>query len=121
MVAAARKPVGRNPTSTATDCGYRRLALAHEPLAGCADERYRLGKEHAHRVAHRNRLFFGAALNVHLRERSRGELDGGVEGQRRVLLALRLLHRLRLLLRELAQPAQEILRIAAERETESTF
>jgi hypothetical protein len=31
-------------------------------------------------------------------------------------------HRLRLLLRELAQPAQEILRIAAERETtESTF
>jgi hypothetical protein len=31
------------------------------------------------------------------------------------------LHRLRLLLRELAQPAQEILRIAAERETESTF
>ena len=57
----------------------------------------------------------------HLRERGRGQLDGGVQRQRRELLALRLLHRLRLLLRELAQPAQEILGIAAERKSESTF
>jgi hypothetical protein len=35
------------------------------------------------------------------------------------LLALRLLHRLGLLLRELAQTAEEILGVAAERETES--
>ena len=59
--------------------------------------------------------------DLDLRERRRGQLDGGVQGQRRELLALRLLHRLRLLLCELAQPAQEILRVAAERESESTF
>ena len=58
---------------------------------------------------------------LHLRERRGGQLDGGVQRQRRELLALRLLHRLGLLLRELAQPAQQILRIAAERESESTF
>ena len=61
------------------------------------------------------------ARHLDLRERRRGQLDGGVQGQRRVLLALRLLHRLRLLLCELAQSAQEILRVAAERESESTF
>ena len=57
-----------------------------------------------------------------LRERRRRQLDRGVQGQRRELLALRLLHRLGLLLGELAQPAQQILGIAAEREaSESTF
>ena len=58
--------------------------------------------------------------DLDLRERRRGQLDGGVQGQRRELLALRLLHRLRLLLGELAQPAQEILGVAAERESEAT-
>ena len=62
------------------------------------------------------------ALRLNLRERRGGQLDGGVERQRRELLALRLLHRLGLLLGELAQPAQEILRVAAEREaSESAF
>ena len=61
-------------------------------------------------------------VDLNLRERSRGQLDRGVQGQRRELLALRLLHRLGLLLGELAQSAQQILGIAAEREaSESTF
>ena len=54
-----------------------------------------------------------------LRERRRGELDRGVQRQRRELLALGLLHRLGLLLGELAQAAQQILGIAAEREAEA--
>ena len=54
------------------------------------------------------------ALRLHLRERRRGQLDRGVERERRELLALRLLHVLGLLLRELAQAAHEILGIAAE-------
>ena len=49
-----------------------------------------------------------------LRERGRRELDGGVERQRRELLALRLLDALRLLLGELAQPAHDLLGIATE-------
>ena len=97
------------------------LRLAHEPLACSAHERHRLGEQHAHRIAHRDRLLFGAARHLNLGERSRGQLDGGVESQRRELLALSLLHRLRLLLCELTQSAQEILRVAAERESESTF
>ena len=57
-----------------------------------------------------------------LRERRRRQLDRGVQGQRRELLALRLLHRFGLLLGELAQPAEQILGIAAEREaSETTF
>src|SRR5205807_8101990 len=95
--------------------------LAHEPLARRADERHRLGEQHAHRVTQRDRLLVGTTGDLNLRERRRGQLDGRVQGQRRELLALRLLYRLSLLLRELAQPAQEILRIAAERETESTL
>ena len=59
-------------------------------------------------------LLVARALRVDLRERGRGELDGCVQRQRRELLALRLLHRLRLLLRELAQAAQEILGIPSE-------
>ena len=52
-----------------------------------------------------------------LPERRRGQLDGGVQRERRELLALGLLHRLGLLLRELAQRAEELLGIAAaERE-----
>ena len=56
----------------------------------------------------------GVPLDLHLRERRGGQLDRGVQRQRRELLALRLLHRLGLLLRELAQAAEEILRVAAE-------
>ncbi len=48
-------------------------------------------------------------------QRCAGQLDRRVQGQRRELLALRLVHRRSLLLRELAQTAQEILGIAAER------
>ena len=94
-----------------------RRYCAHEALTGCRDERDRLGEEHAHRVAERERLRVRRALDLHLPERRRGQLDGGVQRQRRELLALRLLHRLGLLLGELAQRAEEILRIAAaERE-----
>ena len=94
--------------------------LAHEALTGCRDERHRLGEEHAHRVAERDRLRVGRALDLHLPERRGGQLDRGLQRQRRELLALRLLHRLRLLLGELAQRAEEILGItAAEREETS--
>src|SRR5581483_644824 len=91
-------------------------AFAHEALTGGAHERDRLGEEHAHRIAERERLLVRSALHRELAECSAGELDGGVQRQRRELLTLSLLHRLRLLLRELAQPAQQILRIASERE-----
>src|SRR5205823_6040471 len=99
----------------------RLLALAHEPLARGADERHRLGEQDAHRVAQRDRLLVGGTADLNLRERSRCQLDGGVQRQRRELLALRLLHRLRLLLSELAQPTEKILGVAAERESGSTF
>jgi hypothetical protein len=93
--------------------------LAHEALACGADERHRLGEEHAHRVAERDRLLVGAPLHLDLRERGGGQLDGGVQRQRRELLALRLLNRLRLLLGELAQAPQEIFRVAAQRKAEA--
>ena len=63
----------------------------------------------------------GAPVDLHLRERGGRQLDRRVQRQRRELLALRLLHRLGLLLGELAQPAQEILGIAAEREAAAAF
>src|SRR3954452_20420894 len=94
----------------------RGLALAHEALACGTDERHRLGEEHAHRVAQCDGLLVGASGHVQLSHRRRRQLDCGVQRQRRELLPLRLLNRLRLLLRELAQAAQQILRIAAERE-----
>src|SRR5437762_6977137 len=96
------------------------LSLAHEPLARRADERDRLGEEDSHRVPQRERLLVGSPAHLHLRERRRRELDGGVERQRRELLALRLLDALGLLLGELAQAPKQILRIAAEREAEAT-
>src|SRR2546425_1237022 len=95
--------------------GRRRSLFAHEALAGGRDERARLGEEHAHCVAEGDGLFVDPARRLQLLERSRRELDGGVERQRRELLALRLLHRLGLLLGELAQTLQEILRITAEK------
>src|SRR5262249_49755469 len=54
-----------------------------------------------------------------LRERRRGQLDRRVQRQRRELLALGLLHRLGLLLGELAQAPEEVLRVAPERESEA--
>ena len=56
----------------------------------------------------------GVPATCDLRERRRGQLDRRVQRQRRELLALGLLHRLGLLLGELAQAAEEILRVAAE-------
>ena len=60
-------------------------------------------------------------FDLHARERGGGQLDRGVQGQRRELLALRLGDRLCLLLGELAQPAHQILGIAAEGEVEAAF
>src|SRR5437588_244622 len=96
-------------------------ALAHEALAGGAHERDRFGKEHTHRVAQRQRLLVRPTLHVYLRQRCCRQLHCGVQRERRELLALRLLNRLGLLLGELAQPAQEILGIALERKTKTTF
>ena len=93
------------------------LGLAHEALAGSADERHRLGEEHAHRVPQRDCLLVDAALRLHLGECRGGQLDGRVQRQRGELLALGLLHGLGLLLGELAQAAQQILGIASERKT----
>ena len=69
----------------------------------------------------RDRLLVGAALDVHLAERGGGQLDRRVQRQRRELLALRLLHGLGLLSGELLDPPQELLGVAAERESEATF
>jgi bacterioferritin B len=63
-------------------------------------------------------LLVGAALDLHLLEGGGGQLDSSVEREGRKLLALRLVHGFSLPLRELAQAAHQILRIAAERETE---
>ena len=54
-----------------------------------------------------------AALSLHLAESGGGELYRRVERQRRKLLALRLGDRLGLLLGELAEPAHQIVGIAA--------
>jgi hypothetical protein len=86
-------------------------------LACSADERHRLGEEHAHRIPQRDGLLVDAALRLHLGERRGGQLDRRVQRQGRELLALRLLHVLGLLLGELAQPAQQVFRIASKRET----
>src|SRR5712692_6287601 len=98
-----------------------RLALAHEALACRGDERHRLGEQHPHRVAERDRLLVDRAGRLHLRERGGRQLDRRVQRQRRELLALRLLHRLRLLLGELTQAAQQILWIAAERKAHAAL
>src|SRR5438128_7235278 len=96
-----------------------RSPLAHESLTRCADERYRLGEEHAHRVPHRRRLLLGRTRDVDALERRAGQLDGRIQGQRRELLPLGLRDRLRLLLGELAQPAHQILRVTTERKSEA--
>ena len=92
-----------------------RSGLAHEPLAGRADERHRLGEENAHRIAQCRRLLVRATGRLHLLEGGRGELDGGTQGQRCELLALCLLDALGLGLRELTLAAEDLLRVTAER------
>ena len=71
-------------------------------------------------ASERDRLFVHAALRLHLLQRGRRQLDGGVERQRRELLALRLLDALGLLLGELAQAAHQIVGIAAEGKSEAS-
>ena len=93
-------------------------AGAHESLPGGTHERDGLGEEHAHRLTQGDRLLVRAARYLDLGQGRRAELDGGVQRQRRELLALGLLHRLRLLLGEFAQATKEILGITAEREAE---
>jgi bacterioferritin B len=90
-------------------------------LSGRGNERDRLREEHAHRVPQRDRLLVRPALHAHALERRAGELDRGVQGESRELLALRLLHRLGLPLRELAEASHQILGVASEREAWSTF
>ena len=63
----------------------------------------------------------GAAGRLHLLQRGGGELDGGAQRQRRELLALRLLDALRLGLRELAQPAEDLLGVTAQRKEATAF
>jgi bacterioferritin B len=54
-------------------------------------------------------------------ERCPRQIDGGVQRQRGELLALRLVHGLGLALREFAQAAHQLLRIAAKRKAEFTL
>jgi hypothetical protein len=95
------------------------FADAPEALARGADERHRLGEEHPHGVAHRDGLCVGRPVERDLREGRGRQLDGRVQRERRELLALRLLHVLRLLLGELTQPAQQIFGVAPKRESEA--
>src|SRR3954454_13942547 len=105
-------------SSSVTSCAI--LRLAQEALTRCAHERNRLREEDAHRVPQGNRLLVDAAGRLDLRERRGRQLDCGVQRQRRELLALRFLHGLGLLLRELAEPAHQILGVTPERESEAT-
>ena len=75
------------------------------------------------RIASRRASACASAVSfgLNLRERGRGQLDGRVQRERRVLLALGILHRLRLLLGELAQRCEEVLGIAAERKEATAF
>ena len=84
-------------------------------------ERDRFGKEDAHRIPQRDGLLVGRPLDLDLLQRGSRELDGRVEGQRRELLALRLVHSLRLTLGELTQAAHQLVGVAAERKAESSL
>ena len=94
----------------------RPSGLAHEPLARCADERDRLGEQDAHGVTERKRLLVDRPRDLDALERGRRQVDGRVQRQRGELLALRLRDRLGLVLGELAQAAEQILGVSAERE-----
>ena len=75
------------------------------------------------RIASRRAIACSSAppSRLHLRERGGGELNRGVQRQRRELLALRLGDRLGLLLGKLAQPAHQVVGIAPDREAEAAF
>ena len=109
----------RSPRHLQQGLGLARLA--HEPLARRADERDRLGEQDAHRVAEGDRLLVRPALRLDLAQRGGGQLDRGVQRQRRELLALCLRDRLRLLLGELAQAAHQILGVTAKGKVEAAF
>src|SRR5207302_9329506 len=96
------------------------LGFAHEALPGCADERDRLWKEDAHRVSQSDGLLVGPAFDLYLAECGARQLDGGVQRQRRKLLALSLGDRLGLARRELLQALHQVFGIAAERESKSS-
>ena len=95
--------------------------LRHEALTGGGDQRDRLGKENAHRVAEGECLLVDRAGDRDLTEGGLRQLHGGPERQRRELLALGVLDPVGLLLGELPEPLEEILGITAERKEPSTF
>src|SRR5688572_7923777 len=118
--AGSARTIALSSRDTAPDS--RTLAVfAHEALAGGGDERHRLREEDAHRVAKRDGLLVDPAGRLYLLQRGGRQLDRRAERQGRELLALRLLHGLRLLRRELLDPAQGLLGVAAERESEAAF
>src|SRR5262245_7549724 len=114
--AGSRRTMARSSSVKAP----RSSTLAHEALAGRAHERNGLREQDAHRVPQGDRLLVDAALRLDLLERRSGELDRGVEREGGELLALRLGDALGLLLRELAETAHQVLRIAPEGESESS-
>src|SRR5437667_6383218 len=70
------------------------LRLAHEALAGGADESDRLGKEDPHRVTQSDRLLVWAAFDLHPAQSGPGQLDRSAQRERGELLALSLGDRL---------------------------
>src|SRR4029453_2062551 len=115
------RPRTAAPTPGARCRRGRSRLFAHEALACGADERDRLPGEHAHGCAQLERLLVRRPGRGDLRERRVGQLDRGVQRQRRELLALRLLDALGLLLGELSEAPQDLLGIPAEREHASAF
>ena len=113
--ATVRRMVARDRGDRAIVRLFRSWARPPAPISRS------LGEEDAHGIAQCDRLLVRAALSLHLAESGGGELYRRVERQRRKLLALRLGDRLGLLLGELAEPAHQIVGIAAHRETETTF
>ena len=97
------------------------LSLPHEPLTRRRHERHRFREEDPHCIAERDRLLVNRPLGLDLLQGRPRQFDSRVQRQGGELLPLRLLHRLGLLLRELAQAAHEILRVAAEGKAETTF
>jgi hypothetical protein len=93
------------------------LSFPHEPLSRSTDQSHCLWKQDAHGVAKADRLLVRPTVDADLLQRRGGQLDGGVQGQRRELLALGLLDAFGLLLGELAQAAHQVFGVAAEGES----
>ncbi len=79
------------------------------------------GEEDPHRIPQSDRLLVGTAFDLHALQSRAGQLDRGVEGQRRELLALGLGNRLGLARCELLQVPHQLIGIAAERESKTAF